>query len=120
MKASAEAFKALGDETRFEIFLLLAKKRICVRGLANALGISESAVSQHLKVLKRANLIEGEKSGYFIHYRVRGDSLRELEHLIGDLARSVSDSGQAKSAEGLEKMHGKKGHVKENGKEGAQ
>ncbi len=46
-------FKALSDETRFKLFLLLSEKQLCVGGLAKVLAISESAVSQHLKVLKK-------------------------------------------------------------------
>lgn len=66
-------FKALSDETRFKLFLLLAeKKQLCVGGLAKVLGISESAVSQHLKILRNADLIKGEKKvGYFVHYKVQ-------------------------------------------------
>lgn len=89
MNKLIEKFKALGDETRFKIFLLLAEKQICVKGLANALGISESAVSQHLKVLKNAELIKGEKVGYFMHYKVQRDVLKELEGIIGELAKDV-------------------------------
>ncbi|MBS7528384.1 winged helix-turn-helix transcriptional regulator [Fusibacter paucivorans] len=84
-----ERFKALGDETRFKIFLLLAENQICVRGLANKLGISESAVSQHLKVLREAGLIVGEKVGYFTHYKVQKGVLKELEGVIGELAKDT-------------------------------
>lgn len=86
-----EKFKALGDETRFKIFLLLAEKQICVKGLAKSLGISESAVSQHLKVLRNAGLIKGEKVGYFTHYQVQRQVLKELEGIIGELAKHEVD-----------------------------
>lgn len=91
MNKLIEKFKALGDETRFKIFLLLAEKQICVRGLANTLGISESAVSQHLKVLRNAGLIKGEKVGYFTHYKVQREVLKELEGIIGKLAKNEVD-----------------------------
>lgn len=84
-------FKALGDETRFKIFLLLGKNQICVGGLAKTLGISESAVSQHLKVLKNAGLITGEKQGYFMHYNVERNVLKEMEGVIGELAKDSLD-----------------------------
>lgn len=82
-------FKALGDETRFKIFLLLAENQICVKGLANVLKISEAAVSQHLKVLRNAGLIKGEKVGYFTHYNVQKNVLKELEGIIGELSKDV-------------------------------
>lgn len=89
-------FKALGDETRFKIFLLLSEKQICVKGLANALGISESAVSQHIKVLKNADLLKGKKVGYYIHYQVQKTVLIELQGIIGALAEDVTKLEETK------------------------
>lgn len=89
MKELVLKLKALGDETRFKIFLILSEKKICVKGLAKSLGISESGVSQHLKVLKNAGLIKGEKVGYFVHYKVQRDVLIEIQALIGKLAEGV-------------------------------
>ena len=43
-------FRALSDPTRYRIFLLLLERHHCARSLAQALGISESAVSQHMAV----------------------------------------------------------------------
>jgi len=91
MNKLIERFKALGDETRFKIFLLLAEKRICVGGLAKVLEISESAVSQHLKILRNADLIKGEKVGYFMHYQVQKNILKELESLIGELMKDYTN-----------------------------
>ena len=96
MNKLIERFKALGDETRFKIFLLLSEQHICVKGLANVLHISESAVSQHLKVLRNAGLIKGKKVGYFTHYNVQRDVLNELEGVIGQLAKDVVNLEQTK------------------------
>ncbi len=104
MKKLIEKFKALGDETRFKIFLLLSEKQICVKGLANALGISESAVSQHLKVLKKADLVKGEKIGYFTHYKVQRTVLKELERLIGELAKDTINLEETKTELNVEKF----------------
>ncbi|MBN1776595.1 MAG: winged helix-turn-helix transcriptional regulator [Clostridiales bacterium] len=82
-------FKALGDETRFKVFLLLADQQICVGGLARILDISESAVSQHIKVLRSADLIKGEKVGYFVHYKVQTNVLAEIKGIIEQLANGV-------------------------------
>lgn len=91
-------FKALGDETRFKIFLLLSEHNICVKSLAKVLDISESAVSQHLKVLRQAGLVKGEKIGYFVHYNAQKDALRQLEHVIGELAKDEGDLEAQKKA----------------------
>ncbi|MCK5128577.1 MAG: winged helix-turn-helix transcriptional regulator [Clostridiales bacterium] len=91
MEKLIEKFKALGDKTRFKIFLLLSENQICVSGLAKTLDISESAVSQHLKVLRNAGLIIGEKVGYFTHYNVQKGVLKEMEGIIGELAKNTID-----------------------------
>ena len=68
-------FKALGDPTRYAIFEMLLKEKRCVRYLSRKLGITESAVSQHLKILTCAGLTEHEKFGYHTHYFASADAL---------------------------------------------
>ena len=68
MKEEVKVFKAIGDETRLKILLLLSTKNICAKGIARNLDISEAAVSQHIKILKEAELIVAYKSGYFVMY----------------------------------------------------
>lgn len=60
--------KALGEPMRFRIYRLLMERRHCVRSLSKKLGVTESAVSQHLKVMREAGLIYGEKYGYHTHF----------------------------------------------------
>jgi len=76
--------KALADETRFKIINLLLTRTLCVEALANRLGISEAAVSQHLKILRKAGLVKGEKRGYWTHY------LPERERLLA-VAANLND-----------------------------
>lgn len=66
--------KALGEPTRLKIYSCLLARKHCVRSLSKKLGISESAVSQHLKVMRDAGLVVGEKYGYHIHYLPRQDA----------------------------------------------
>ena len=70
--------KALGEPTRFSVFQQLLIRKHCVRSLSRKLGISESAVSQHMKVLKEAGLVYGERYGYHIHYLPKQEALDEL------------------------------------------
>lgn len=63
-----QILKALGEPTRFKIYCSLLERKHCVRSLSKKLGISEPAVSQHLKVMREAGLIYGEKYGYHTHY----------------------------------------------------
>ena len=60
--------KALGNPIRLKIFRSLLERKHCVRSLAEKLGVSESAVSQHMAVMKDAGLVHGEKYGYHTHY----------------------------------------------------
>ncbi len=80
--------KAISDENRMRLIKLLLEHDYCVRGLARRLGLSESAVSQHVKVLKEAGVLVGEKRGYFVHYEVNKEVLlavaRQLETLAGE------------------------------------
>ena len=60
--------KALGEPTRLKIYQALLERKHCVRSLSKKLGISESAISQHMKIMKNADLVYGEKFGYHTHY----------------------------------------------------
>lgn len=82
-----DLLKALGDERRLEIIKLLLQKRFCVKALAKRLEISESAVSQQLKILREAELVRGEKKGYYVHYTVQKDSLKEAAQYLNMLSK---------------------------------
>ena len=60
--------KALGEPMRLKIFQALLERKHCVRSLSKKFGVSESAISQHMKVMKEAGLVYGEKFGYHTHY----------------------------------------------------
>lgn len=81
-----EVLKALADESRFEMVRLLLRRDYCVGALTKHLRISESAVSQHLKVLRTAGVVKGEKRGYFTHYGVD----RALLSLVAQELKSLS------------------------------
>ena len=70
MQEIISILKALSDPTRFKIFFLLSRNSLCVNALVNLLQISQPAVSQHLKVLRQANLVRAERKGYWMHYSV--------------------------------------------------
>ena len=78
--------KASADETRINILKLLLRHNYCVRALANELKLTEATISQHLKVLREAGLLVGEKRGYFMHYTVVRPVLHELAKEIKALA----------------------------------
>jgi DNA-binding transcriptional ArsR family regulator len=64
----AQMFNGLADETRVRIVKLLAKGEFTVDELVEFLEVAQSTTSHHLRVLKEANLIKGEKRGRNIYY----------------------------------------------------
>ncbi len=80
-----QILKSLSDEKRFELVKILLTHDLCVGALAHRLGISEAAISQHLKLLREAGLVKGEKRGYWTHYTVEKTRLSELADFIKEL-----------------------------------
>ena len=82
----AEFAKALGHPLRVRILALLAKRQTCVCGeLVNELPVAQSTVSQHLKILKEAGLIQGEIDGPRICYCIVPQAIAELKELVANL-----------------------------------
>lgn len=85
-----DALKALSDRNRLKLLTMLLSGDLCVGALANHLGISKPAVSQHLGILRRAGLVRGEKRGYWTHYVV---DRQALEQVAAEL-RTLSTAGR--------------------------
>ena len=83
----AEALKALGAPSRLKIIELLQSHQYCVRALTVRLAISQPAVSQHLAVLKRASLVEADKVGTMVHYRVNPERFERVVKALGVVGR---------------------------------
>jgi ArsR family transcriptional regulator len=82
----AEFAKALGHPARVQILRLLSSRTSCICGeIVDELPLSQSTVSQHLKVLKEAGLIRGEIDGPRVCYCIEPRSLRRLKALVGSL-----------------------------------
>jgi DNA-binding transcriptional ArsR family regulator len=68
MKDLSELFKAFSDPTRREILDLLKQKDLTPSEILEKIEVSQPTLSHHLDILKRANLISGEREGQFIKY----------------------------------------------------
>lgn len=82
--------KALADPARLRLLSLVASHEggeACVCDLGDAFDLSQPTISHHLKVLHSAGLLEREKRGVWVYYRVAADSLAELGALIGSAVR---------------------------------
>ena len=84
----AALFAALADPTRLKLVKLLSRQRephaLCVNALAGLLGVSQSAVSQHLRVLRSAGLVRGQRRGYRVHYFVNSEVVARIRDLVSD------------------------------------
>ena len=81
----AKTFNALGDKTRFRLFQLLSEKQeICVSQLAEVLTITPACVSQHMKILTEAGLVNRVRVGQRVCYQISTDSpsKKALSNLI--------------------------------------
>jgi DNA-binding transcriptional ArsR family regulator len=82
MKDAAELFKILSVDKRIEIIELLKNESMYVNTIAQKLGITPSAASQHLRVLKNFNLVTDERQGYNIIYTLNRDSLEKCRQRL--------------------------------------
>ena len=82
MKEAAELFKILSVDKRIEIIELLKKGDTSVNAMAEALGITQSAVSQHLRVLKAAGFVKDKRQGYWIYYSLNKDVLEKCRQRL--------------------------------------
>jgi ArsR family transcriptional regulator len=86
IEEQATLFSALADPTRLKLLGLLLQQRepdaLCVNALACHLGVTQPAVSQHLRLLKSVDLVKGEKRGYRVHYFVKREALNKAQELI--------------------------------------
>lgn len=81
----ARVFKALGDPVRLRLLSLIASHaggEACVCDVTDAFDLTGPTISHHLKVLREAGVIEGDRRGTWIYYRVRPEVLTQLSALL--------------------------------------
>jgi ArsR family transcriptional regulator len=74
----AEIFRALGDPTRVRILHALAASELCVCDLAAILGMSQSAVSHQLRLLRSLRLVRYRREGRMVYYALDDDHIEKL------------------------------------------
>ena len=89
MASLVKVLKALSSEPRLKIFRLLKERSLCVNAITAKLDMTQSAVSQHLRILKEAGLVRAEKRGYWMHYSVNREALGRYGSSIGRLFESA-------------------------------
>jgi DNA-binding transcriptional ArsR family regulator len=96
----ATVFKALSDPTRLRLLKLLnnnlspdecpveacgGQRFLCVNAMAKRLGVTQSAVSQHLRVLRHAGLVNGTRRGSFMHYALDRAGIQKHNALLQEM-----------------------------------
>ncbi len=87
MESIAELFKGFADPTRVHILSLLQHQELCVTDIADAVELSQSAISHQLRILKQMHLIKFRREGKNIWYSLADDHVRTilemgLEHVL--------------------------------------
>src|SRR5215475_4688999 len=72
--------KALSDENRVRIVVMLDGRELCVCQVIEFLALAPSTVSKHLAILKQARLIDGRKDGRWMYYRLADDDAPQAAH----------------------------------------
>ncbi|KRN89641.1 ArsR/SmtB family transcription factor [Ligilactobacillus ceti] len=72
---SVEIFKAFGDQTRYKILSLLFCQTLSVNEIAQEIGISQSAISHQLKILRQSRLVKGTRDGQKIKYSLADEHI---------------------------------------------
>lgn len=84
---------AITEPTRYKLLQLLLEHHYCVRALSKKLAISESAVSQHMRLLKKYKIVNGIKIGYQVHYQVDNKLIvSSLEEMLGQITQCPSEA----------------------------
>jgi len=97
MKATAQLFKALGDETRLRIIaLLLNSRELCVCDIMAVLDLPQSTVSRHLSYLRHAGLVDDRRQGVWMYYTMNRKRIDHAEAFFGLLAVMLGELDQTK------------------------
>ena len=85
----AELFKIFGDSTRIRILYVLFEAEVCVCDLAEALNMTQSAISHQLRILKQNKLVKSRREGKSVFYSLADDHVRTIidqgrEHIEED------------------------------------
>ncbi len=87
-KEAAHICSVLGAEARARILELLKERSLCVGALAARLNITQGAVSQHLRILRQVGLVTPDKRGYYVHYSINKETLKEWRGVLDKLLSS--------------------------------
>ncbi len=96
MRNLMAVLKALADENRVRVLMVLGPRELCVCQIVELLGLAPSTVSKHMSILKQAGLVEARKEGRWMFYRAAGGgSPIEAREMAATVARLLGRDRQA-------------------------
>ncbi|MBT2452606.1 helix-turn-helix transcriptional regulator [Streptomyces sp. ISL-43] len=90
-----DLIRVLADPLRLRIVTLLAQETLCTTHLVEETGAKQTNLSNHLKVLREAGVVETEPCGRFIYYRLRPEVIAQLAGQFADLAQTARATAEA-------------------------
>ena len=91
-------FKVLADPLRRRIVELLAREQLCTCHLVDETGAGQTTISNHLRILREADMVETEPCGRFTYYRLRPEVLHALAAEVAQLAAGAEAAQSCKRA----------------------
>ncbi|MFF1700005.1 ArsR/SmtB family transcription factor [Streptomyces sp. NPDC058257] len=93
-----DVIRVLGDPLRLKIVTLLAQETLCTTHLVAETGARQTNLSNHMKVLREAGLVETEPCGRFTYYKLRPEVLASVSEQFAELAASARTAADNKRA----------------------
>lgn len=93
-----ELIRVLADPLRLQIVTLLARETLCTTHLVEETGARQTNLSNHLRVLREAGVVETEPCGRFTYYKLRSDVIAQLADQFAELAATARTAADNKRA----------------------
>ncbi|MFC5203804.1 ArsR/SmtB family transcription factor [Streptomyces kaempferi] len=90
-----DLMRVLADPLRLQIVTLLARETLCSTHLIEETGAKQTNLSNHLKVLREAGVVDTEPCGRFTYYRLRPDVIASLAGQFADLAETARATAES-------------------------
>jgi ArsR family transcriptional regulator len=98
MSVDSDLLRVLSDPLRFRIVTLLAKETLCTTHLIEETGARQTNLSNHLRVLREAGVVETEPCGRYTYYRLCPDVIASLAGRFAELAEAARGAAATKRA----------------------
>ncbi|MEU3246630.1 MULTISPECIES: ArsR/SmtB family transcription factor [unclassified Streptomyces] len=98
MSVDTDLMRVLADPLRLQIVSLLAEETLCTTHLIEETGAKQTNLSNHMRVLREAGVVETEPCGRFTYYKLRADVIARLAGQFADLAESARNAADNKRA----------------------